>query len=223
MQKPIRLIVAFTLFASIVGLTYFSNGEPTSASVTPEDTDTPLAPLRSVLSALNTQDHATSRIDVVVEVPQGSHTKYTYDQQSGTVQYDRPIPPAVRFPGEYGIVPGTLSGDNNPLEVIVMGQGPTFPGVHIPARPIGLIRIRIATGVQDDKVIALPALDPGFDKVIDLTNLSPDMREEIAGFFRSYVDFDGTRVGVIGWGDVEQAQLTVLQAKAAHARAYPYE
>lgn len=217
MKISLRLLFVLAFFVLIAVLAYILRGAATPASVA-EEGDAPLGPLRSVVSALDTQEYAFSWVDVIVEIPRGSGTKYTYDERLRTVKFDRALPPSVRFPGEYGVVPHTRSGDGRALEVIVLGQEPTYPGVLIQARPIGLILMRIAAGVQDDKVLAVPALDPGFNAVTDITNLPLSMREEVAGFFRTFTNLDGKRAAVLGWGDAQQARQAILQARVAYTR-----
>lgn len=217
MKTSHRVIIALSFAASVAVFVYFSGGQPSPLSAT-EETKAPLGPLRSVLSAVDMQDLAVSWVDTIVEIPRGSGIKYKYDEKTGGVQYERALPPNVQFPGEYGVVPYSLSGDGEPLEVIIVGQLPTFPGVLMQARPIGLIRMKIAPEQHDDKVIALPALDPSFDDIKDLSDLPLDMREEVAGFFRTFTNLDGSQAAVLGWGSAQEAQMAVLQARSAYAR-----
>lgn len=217
-----RITIAAAFFTSIAAFVYFSSSPavPLQAS---EDIDAPLGPLRGVLSAFHTQGHAVEWVGVVVEIPRGSGTKYKYDEHSNNVQFEKALPPNVQFPGEYGIIPGTRSGDGELLEVIVVGQLPTYPGVHIQVRPIGLIRIRNEDGVHDDKVIGLPALDQSFNPITDITNLPPEMREEVAGFFRTFTMFDGKQTAVIGWGNVVDAQKTIIHARTEYGKLKSWE
>jgi len=82
----------------------------------------------------------------VIEVPRGSRNKYEADHESGTIWLDRMLFTATQYPTDYGFIPDTLAGDGDPLDVLVLLDEPTFPGCHIHARPIGVLRLRDEKG-----------------------------------------------------------------------------
>src|SRR3954453_6031487 len=78
------------------------------------------------------------KIDVVIETPRGSRNKYEWDEKHGGMRLGRRAPGAVAFPADYGFVPGTSSVDDDPLDALVLLDEPTFPGICVRARPIGV-------------------------------------------------------------------------------------
>jgi inorganic pyrophosphatase len=78
-------------------------------------------------------------INVVVEIPAGSRNKYEYDEEYGIIVLDRPLYTAVRYPTDYGFVPGTKAEDGDPLDVLIMVEEPTFPGCLVRVRLLGLL------------------------------------------------------------------------------------
>src|SRR5262249_21060059 len=98
-------------------------------------------------------------INVIIEIPQGGHiVKYEMDKASGAMFVDRFLHTSMIYPGNYGFIPHTLSGDGDPCDVIVIGQSPVFPGAVIRSRPIGVLLMEDQSG-QDEKILAVPVDD----------------------------------------------------------------
>lgn len=100
-------------------------------------------------------------INLIIEVPilTGSRNKYEYDTKMGCIQLNRVLYSPIHYPGDYGLIPQTLSEDGDPLDVLVMVGEPSFPGCIIQARLIGLFRM-LDGEEPDDKVLAVPASAP---------------------------------------------------------------
>ena len=59
-------------------------------------------------------------INVIIEVPVGGEPiKYELHKASGTLVVDRFLYTPMRYPGNYGLVPHTLSADGDPIDVLV--------------------------------------------------------------------------------------------------------
>src|SRR5438094_1464901 len=110
---------------------------------------------------------ADESVDVFIEIPRGSRTKYELDRSSGHIRLDRVLFSSVHYPADYGFVVDTLGGDGDPLDAIVVVEEPTFPGCIVPARPIGTLGMRDEKG-DDEKILTVPAGDPRFAQVRDL-------------------------------------------------------
>ena len=104
---------------------------------------------------------------VVVEIPKGSRNKYEMDHHTGTIWLDRHLFTAMTYPADYGFIDGTLGGDGDPLDALVLLEEPTFPGCHIRARAIGIFWMQDDKG-EDGKVICVPSPDPRWDDLQDL-------------------------------------------------------
>lgn len=142
---------------------------------------------------------ATNRtVDVFVEIPKGSRAKYEYDERTGRIRLDRVLYSSVVYPADYGFIEGTLSGDGDPLDALVVVEVPTFPGCVVPARPIGTLLTTDKMG-QDEKIIAVPVGDPRFDGITDLGDLAKHWLLEIETFFSTYKTLEGDVPEVSGW------------------------
>jgi inorganic pyrophosphatase len=124
-------------------------------------------------------------VEVVVEIPQGSRNKYEIDHDTHEVWLDRHLFTATRYPADYGFVPDTLAEDGDPLDALVLLEEPTFPGVHIRARPIGVFWMRDEAG-PDAKLLCVPAGDERYAHLRDLGDIRGHLVDEIGHFFEVY-------------------------------------
>ena len=153
-------------------------------------------------------------INVVVEIPQGGvPVKYEFDKASGALMVDRFLHTAMYYPGNYGFVPHTLSGDGDPCDVVVVGQVPVVPGCVIRCRPIGAILMQDEAG-PDEKIVAVPVdqLHPFYSGVASYTDLPPILTEQIAHFFQHYKDLEkGKWVTITRWIGPDEAKALIVE------------
>jgi inorganic pyrophosphatase len=154
-------------------------------------------------------------INVVVEVPIGGEpVKYEMDKASGTLFVDRMLYTAMRYPGNYGFVPQTLSDDGDPVDVLIANQRPLIPGCVINCRPVGVLHMRDEQG-GDEKLIAVPSakVTARYDGVTSYRDLPEMLVRQIAHFFERYKDLEeGKWVRIEGWGDEREAREMIDQA-----------
>lgn len=127
---------------------------------------------------------------VVVESPAGSRNKYKYDAKLGLFRLNRVLPYEASFPFDYGFAPRTRSGDDDPLDVVLIGDAPTFAGCVVRARPIGLLHAR-KEGVGNDRLLAVPLVSRLYAEVHDIADLSPGVLVSIERFFRTILNVEG--------------------------------
>lgn len=159
-------------------------------------------------------------INVVVEVPIGGEPiKYEMDKASGTLFVDRMLYTAMRYPGNYGFIPHTLSDDGDPCDVLIANSRPIIPGAVCNCRPIGVLYMKDEAG-GDEKIIAVPSdkISPLYTRVKNYVDLPDMLIERIAHFFGHYKDLEkGKWVEIVRWGD--EAEARDLIAKAIQAAA----
>lgn len=154
-------------------------------------------------------------IEAVVEIPRGSRNKYEYDHERGVFRLDRVLYSSVHYPTDYGFIPGTLSLDGDPLDVLVVVDEPTFPGCHMRVRPIGTLIMFDEKG-EDEKILGVPHDDPRFAETRRLNDLPPHWPLEIAAFFRTYKELQGVQTEVRDWHDVDEAWRIIDAARERH-------
>ncbi|HEX6541498.1 MAG TPA: inorganic diphosphatase [Ktedonobacterales bacterium] len=152
-------------------------------------------------------------IEVMIEIPRGSRNKYEYDHERGILRLDRVLYSSVHYPTDYGFVPGTLSGDGDPLDVLVVVDEPSFPGCYMRARPIGTLTMFDEKGT-DEKILAVPMDDPRYKDIHDLPDLPEHWPREIAAFFRTYKELQGVQTDVRDWANAEAAWRIIEEARA---------
>ena len=147
-------------------------------------------------------------VEATIEIPRGSRNKYEYDHQRGVFRLDRVLYSSVHYPTDYGFIAGTLSGDGDPLDVLVIVDEPTFSGCHVRVRPIGALMMSDEKGI-DEKILAVPLDDPRFSTLKDLPDLQEHWPREIAAFFRTYKELQGVQTEVHDWFNAEEAWRTI--------------
>ena len=173
------------------------------------------------VSKLSTGKAPPHDINVVIEIPQGSAVKYEVDKDSGAVVVDRFLFTPMAYPAAYGFIPGTLSDDGDPADVLVLTPAVSLvPGCVIRARPIGLLNMIDESGT-DEKIICVPhdRIHPQFAEVHAMEDLPAITRLSIEHFFTHYKALEPDKwVRVSGWADRHAAEETIRRAIAAAAR-----
>jgi inorganic pyrophosphatase len=154
-------------------------------------------------------------VNVVIEVAIGGEPiKYEMNKEAGTLFVDRFLHTPMRYPGNYGFVPHTLSEDGDPTDVLVANTRPIVPGAVINVRPVGVLRME-DDGGRDEKIIAvpMPRLTQRYVHVLNYTDLPPITLQQIQHFFEHYKDLEpGKWVKMLGWGDAAEARRSILSA-----------
>jgi len=160
-------------------------------------------------------------VNVLIENPMGGvPVKYELDKESGAMFVDRFLHTAMAYPGNYGFIPHTLSGDGDPVDVIVVGREPVMPGAVLRARPVGVLLMEDEAG-EDEKILAVPVskLHPYYAKVQSYEDLQEILRDQISHFFAHYKDLEkGKWVRIMGWdGPQRAAEMIVAGIERAKA------
>ena len=155
--------------------------------------------------------------NVIIEIPMNADpVKYEVDKETSAIFVDRFMSTAMHYPTNYGYVPKTISGDGDPVDVLVITPVPLIPGVVVTCRAIGILKMTDEAG-EDGKVLAVP-----IDKILSLytrwekpEDLSAVRLKTIAHFFEHYKDLeDGKWVKVQGWEGPESAKKEIMDGIA---------
>jgi inorganic pyrophosphatase len=153
-------------------------------------------------------------VNVVIEVPVGGEPiKYEMDKEAGTLVVDRFLYTAMRYPGNYGFVPHTLSDDGDPCDVLVANTRAIVPGAVMSVRPVGVLFMEDEAG-GDEKIIAVPSskLTQRYDKVKNYGDLPDITLHQIQHFFEHYKDLEPKKwVKVLRWGNTEEAHRLIAE------------
>lgn len=177
------------------------------------------------IDAVSIGKNAPEEVNVIIEVPIGGEPiKYEMDKEAGALVVDRFLYTSMRYPGNYGFIPHTLSEDGDPCDVIVCNTRAIVPGAIMSVRPVGVLLMEDESG-GDEKILAVPShkLTKRYDKVVNYTDLPQITLDQIQHFFEHYKDLEpGKWVKVLRWGDAAEARALIEKgaerAKAAKAK-----
>jgi inorganic pyrophosphatase len=173
------------------------------------------------IEAISTGKNPPEDINVIIECPAGGEPiKYEMDKEAGVLVVDRFLYTPMRYPGNYGFVPHTLSDDGDPIDVLVANTRPLFPGCVINCRPIGVLVMEDNAG-QDEKILAVPTqkLTRRYDSVKNYDDLPAITLEQIEHFFEHYKDLEpGKWVKIGDWQGADAARKMIVDAIARLGR-----
>lgn len=164
----------------------------------------------------------TAELNVIIETPKGSRNKFTYDEEKGLFKLSGVLPAGASFPFDFGFLPGTLGGDGDPLDVLVLMDEPAFAGCLVPSRLIGVIEAlqteRDGESMRNDRLIAVAANSRDHQHLLSLEDLNENLLEEIEHFFVSYNEIKGKRFLPRGRFGPERARSLVQSASTGSKR-----
>ncbi len=176
------------------------------------------------IDAISIGKNPPDEVNVVVEVPVGGEPiKYEMDKEAGTLVVDRFLYTSMRYPGNYGFIPHTLSEDGDPCAVLIANQRGIIPGAVVACRPVGVLKMEDEAG-GDEKIVAVPTtrLTRRYENVNDIKDLPEITLKQIEHFFAHYKDLEKAKwVKVVGWGDAKEARRLIVEAieRAQKAKA----
>ena len=161
--------------------------------------------------------------NVIIEIPMNADPiKYEVDKETGAIFVDRFMSTSMHYPTNYGYVPKTISGDGDPVDVLVITPVPLIPGVVVTCRPIGILKMEDEAGM-DGKVLAVPT-----DKILSIytqwqkpEDMNPMRLKTIAHFFEHYKDLEqGKWVKIIGWEGPQSAMQEIEEGIANYLKQH---
>ncbi len=166
------------------------------------------------LNAISIGKNAPHDVNVVIEVPIGGEPiKYEMDKESGALVVDRFLYTSMRYPGNYGFIPHTLSDDGDPCDVIVANTRAIVPGAVMSCKIIGVLLMEDEHG-GDEKLLAVPSakLTQRYAHVNTYSDLPSITLQQIEHFFAHYKDLEPDKwVKIVGWRDAEEAHALVRE------------
>ena len=135
-----------------------------------------------------------NNLDMIVEIPYNSFVKYEFDKEAGKMRCDRVLHTAMSYPGNYGYFPNTLSGDGDPLDVLLICEYPIYPGILVKVKIIGVLLTTDEKG-EDEKIIVVPSasVDPNFSNINNYSDLPQWTLSKIRHFFEHYKDTENNK------------------------------
>jgi inorganic pyrophosphatase len=176
--------------------------------------------MKKSIDRLDPFDRKKKCLNVIVETPNGSRVKYAYDPASGLFQLKRALPEGMMFPFNFGFIPGTLGGDGDPLDILVMNQEPLISGCLLKARLLGVIKVKQTEKgktCRNDRLVGL-AIPKETPTALENFSLDQKTLEEIEYFFIAYNKLDGKKLKILGYDGPKQAKQVVRQGIKAYRK-----
>ncbi|MEO6069510.1 MAG: inorganic diphosphatase [Chitinophagaceae bacterium] len=154
---------------------------------------------------------APNQVNALIEIPQGSRTKYEIDKETGLLKLDRVIHSSFHYPINYGFIPQTLGHDNDPLDILVLCSQSIQPLCLVEATVIGNMQM-IDNGEDDDKIIAVATRDPSVNHISSISEMPSHFISELRNFFEQYKVLENKQVQINNFQSAEEAYKIINEA-----------
>lgn len=154
---------------------------------------------------------APEKVNALIEIPQGSRTKYEIDKITGLLKLDRVIYSSFHYPVNYGFIPQTLGHDGDPLDILVLCSQSIQSLCLVQATVIGNMQM-IDSGEKDDKIIAVATKDPSVNHISSIGDMPPHFMNELRNYFEQYKVLENKQVYIEDFQDKEIAYGIISEA-----------
>jgi inorganic pyrophosphatase len=152
---------------------------------------------------------------VVVETPRTSQAKLAYDPKLGAFTLSKSLLKGLTYPHDWGFIPSTKADDGDPLDVMVIHDAATYPGLVLSCRLIGILQIiqkKKGSAVRNDRLFAVPRYSHEEQGLKDVRTLSKAVREELEKFFIATDELEQKRLKILGWKGPKAAMKAIRDA-----------
>src|SRR5215203_6546882 len=156
-------------------------------------------------------DMLPNAVNAIIEIPQGSRTKYEVDKETGLLKLDRVIYSSFHYPVNYGFIPQTLGLDGDPLDILVLCSQSIQPLCLVEATVIGNMQM-IDSGEEDDKIIAVATKDPSVNHISEIDELPRHFILELRNYFEQYKVLENKEVKIDAFQSKEDAYRIITDA-----------
>ena len=164
-------------------------------------------------------DNAPQLVNALIEIPQGSKSKYEIDKKTGLLKLDRVIYSSFHYPVNYGLIPQTLGQDGDPLDILICSES-IQPLCLVDAYVIGNMQM-IDTGLIDDKVIAVAAKDPGVNYIKNMEDLPQHFLTVLKNYFEQYKVLENKKVEINDFQPKEKAFEIINESIEFYKQTFP--
>jgi inorganic pyrophosphatase len=152
----------------------------------------------------------------VVEAPKGSLVKLKYEIKLAAFTVAHSLPLGLSYPFDWGFVPSTQAADGDPLDILILHEASTYPGVVLPCRPLGVVEMdqeeKDGQRERNDRVIVVPAWHDRIGEFEHPSDLPPRLKEEIEQFFLSTTFFTTKKPAILGWRGAKKASSFIRES-----------
>ena len=158
---------------------------------------------------------------VVVETPRGSRAKFSYDPKLETFTLSKSLLAGLTYPHDWGFVPSTKADDGDPLDIMVVHDAATFPGIVLTCRIIGILQIEQKSkgkSERNDRLFAVPRRSHSEQALRDVRDLSKPIQQELEKFFAATDELEDKKLQIIGWKGPKAAVQAIKDGAKSFAK-----
>lgn len=156
-------------------------------------------------------------IYAVVETPRGSRAKFVFDQKLKVFTLSKPLLVGLTYPYDWGFIPSTKAEDGDPLDVLIIHDAATHPGIVLQCKPIGILEVmQTSKGKKErnDRVFAVADRSPFEGRLQDIRKMPKRAVEELEKFFVATNALEDKKLDFLGW----YGPLRAMRSIKKHAR-----
>jgi inorganic pyrophosphatase len=160
-------------------------------------------------------------IYVVVETPRGSRAKFEYDPRLKTFALSKSLLTGLTYPHDWGFVPSTKGDDGDPIDIMVVHDAATFPGIVLTCRVIGVLQVEQRSSgksERNDRLFAVPRRSHSEQALRDVRDLSKPIQQELEKFFRATDELEDKKLRFIGWRGPKAATQAIKEGAKLFAQ-----
>jgi inorganic pyrophosphatase len=160
-------------------------------------------------------------VHVVVETPRGSRAKFAYNPKLETFILSKSLLTGLTYPHDWGFVPSTKADDGDPLDIMVIHDAATFPGLVVTCRVIGILQIeqkRKNKSERNDRLFAVPRHSHSERALKDVRDLTKPIQEELEKFFIATDELEDKKLDIIGWKGPKAAVQAIKDAAKSYTK-----
>jgi inorganic pyrophosphatase len=154
-------------------------------------------------------------IYTVVETPRGSSCKLDFDPKLKVFTLAKPLMTGLTYPYDWGFIPSTKADDGDPLDVLIIHDSKTYPGVVLRCKPVGVLEVVQKTkgnAERNDRIFAVPDRSPLETDITDIRHIPNRAVEELEQFFRATVALQEKQLEFLGWRGPDHAVKTIKKS-----------
>jgi inorganic pyrophosphatase len=164
---------------------------------------------------------ANGDVHAIVETPRGSRAKLKYEPELGGFVLSKSLMLGLTYPYDWGFIPSTLADDGDPLDILVIHDATTSPGLILRCQIIGaLLTVQSEKGSKkrNDRLIGIPSRSHLQRSVNNVKDLAPETRDELEKFFVATDELEDKKLKFEGWVGSKHALRLLKEAEKHFAK-----
>jgi inorganic pyrophosphatase len=154
----------------------------------------------------------SEHVYAVVETPRGSRAKLEFDSKLSAFTLAKPLLAGLTYPYDWGFIPSTKAEDGDPLDVLIIHDAATYPGLVLQCKPLGMLEVvQTSKGKKErnDRVFVVPDRSPFEGDLQDIRRLPARAIEELEKFFEATDALESKKLRFLGWRGPARAIKTI--------------